>query len=246
MKIGIIGTGQIGRTLAQKLSAAGHEVKVANSRGPQSIGADVLSSGAFAVTAEVAAANVDVLIVSIPFSSMPHVERFVQAAAADTVIIDTSNYYPMRDGKIAEVEMGKAESVWSSEQLGRPVIKAFNAVLANTLAENGAPVGTEGRLAIPVAGDDEHAKAIAASLVNDAGFDPVDAGSLADSWRQQPGTPAYCTELAAAELRAALDSAVKGRGPANRDALMNEFMAAETFPSHDAVIQRNREVTVTR
>jgi hypothetical protein len=121
-------------------------------------------------------------------------------------VIDTSNYYPFRDGAIAEVDGGKPESVWVSEQIGRPVVKAWNAVLAATLAERGQPNGASGDIAIPVAGDDPNAKATAMELVGATGFDALDTGSLSDSWRQQPSTPAYCTELTTNELKSALRS----------------------------------------
>jgi predicted dinucleotide-binding enzyme len=160
-----------------------------------------------------------------------------------TLVIDTSNYYPFRDGAIAEVDGSKPESVWVSEQSGRPVIKAWNAVLAVTLAKRGQPNGASGRIAIPVAGDDPKAKATAIQLVEATGFDALDSGSLSDSWRQQPGTLAYCTELTTNELKSALRSADRVRAPGNRDALLREFMAAGGKPTHDEIVARNRVVT---
>jgi predicted dinucleotide-binding enzyme len=160
-----------------------------------------------------------------------------------TVVIDTSNYYPFRDGAIADVDGGKPESVWISEQIGRPVVKAWNAVLAVTLAEKGQPSGASGRIAVPVAGDDPEAKAVAAKLVDATGFDPVDSGGLSDSWRQQPGTPAYCTELTISELKAALQSADKARAPENREAIIQQFMEAGVDLTHDDVVARNRAGT---
>jgi hypothetical protein len=137
--------------------------------------------------------------------------------APEAVVIDTSNYYPSRDGAIAEVDGGKPESIWSQEQIGRPVVKAWNAVLAATLEAGGRPAGTPGRLAIPVAGDDATATATARQLVDQTGFDALDAGGLQDSWRQQPGTPAYCTELTIGELKLAVEAAKRERAPRNRD-----------------------------
>ena len=161
----------------------------------------------------------------------------------DVVVIDTSNYYPFRDGAIADVDGGMPESVWVSGQIGRPVVKAWNAVLAATLAEKGQPDGTDGRIAIPVAGDAPEEKAIAIGLVEATGFDGLDAGGLAASWRQQPGTPAYCTELAANELKEALRSADRFRAADNRDALIKEFFAAGTGLTHDEMVARNRAGT---
>src|SRR3954447_476251 len=148
MKIGILGTGHIGKTLALKLPAAGHDVKVANSRGPETIEAGVLASGARAVSAAEAVKDVDVVVLSIPLNRLPAVAPLVADLPAETVVIDTSNYYPQRDGKIDAIEQGQTESLWVAEQLGRPIVKAWNAVLASTFREKGLPAGTPGRIAI--------------------------------------------------------------------------------------------------
>jgi 8-hydroxy-5-deazaflavin:NADPH oxidoreductase len=246
MIVGIIGAGNIGGTIARKLASAGHEVKIAASKGPDAIREVAGRHGARAVETNEAGDGVDALILSIPFAAMPSVVEAVSRAPTGTAVLDTSNYYPMRDGQILDVDNGKPESVWTSEMVGRRVIKTFNAVLAFTLAEKGLPAGARGRLALPLAGDDPHGKAVAAKLVDAAGFDPLDAGVLAESWRQQPGTPAYCTELSLPELRDALRAADRARAPGNRDALINEFMSAATFPSHAEIILRNREVTAAQ
>jgi predicted dinucleotide-binding enzyme len=243
VKIGIIGAGNIGGTLARKLAMTGHTIKLAGSKGPDAIREQSEKIGAEPVTAEDAVKDVDVVILSIPFSKIPDVADVFAKVPADVVILDTSNYYPQRDGQIAEINGGKPESVWASEQLGRPVIKAFNAVLAHTLAENGTLRGAAGRIAIPVSGDDERGKAIAQELIDQAGFDALDAGDIENSWRQQPGTPAYCTELSLAELQKALVQADKDRAPLNRDALMDELMKSNWQVSHEQVLIRNREVT---
>jgi 8-hydroxy-5-deazaflavin:NADPH oxidoreductase len=130
-----------------------------------------------------------------------------------------------------------------SEQIGRPVVKAWNAVLAVTLTERGQPNGASGRISIPVAGDDPTAKATTMKLVEATGFDALDSGSLSDSWRQQPGTPAYCTELTTNELETALRSADRSRASGNRDALLREFMAAGGKLTRDEIVTRNRTVT---
>lgn len=246
MKIGIIGAGNIGGTLARKFVTAGHQVKLAGSKGPEKIREQAEKIGATPVASLDAVKDVDVVILSIPFASIPDVGALFSDVPAHVCVIDTSNYYPMRDQKIADVEQGKPESVWTGEQLGRPVIKAFNAVLAHTLSANGRPAGADGRIAIPVAGDDSRSKKIAEQLVDEAGFDPVDAGTLAESWRQQPGTPAYCTELPVDKLRLALASADKDRAPANRDAVIEEFMQATTPPTHEHTIERNRAISAPR
>lgn len=246
MKIGIIGAGNIGGTIARKLVAAGHSVKLAAAEGPDEIRERAEKIGATAVAVDDAVKDVEVIIVSIPFGAIPEVASILAKAPADVVVIDTSNYYPQFGVQIAEVDGGKTESVWSSEQLGRPVVKAFNAALARTLAEKGKPAGAADRIALPVSGDDARAKAVACELVEAAGFDALDAGDLASSWRQQPGTPAYCTERTVAELKEALTLADKDRAPQNRDAVMQELMAASSPPSHDQIVARNREITAPR
>jgi hypothetical protein len=243
MRIGIIGAGNIGATLARKLAGSGHGVKLANSKGPDTIRDLARDVGATAVSKEEAMQGVWVIVLSIPFAKFPDLAYLFDDVPTDVVLIDTSNYYPFRDGAIAEVDGGKPESLWVSEQIGRPVVKAWNAALAVTLAERGQPNGASERIAIPVAGDDLKAKATTMELVETTGFDPLDAGSLRDSWRQQPGTPAYCTELTTNELKSALRSADRSRAPGNRDALLREFMAAGGKLTHDEIVTRNRAVT---
>jgi len=244
MKIAIIGAGNIGATLAKKLAAGGHEVKLANSKGPDTIRDLAGDIGATAVSKEEAVRVVEAIVLSIPFANCRDLGRLFNGVPEDVVVIDTSNYYPFRDGAIADVDGGMPESVWVSGQIGRPVVKAWNAVLAATLAEKGRPDDTDGRIAVPVAGDAPQAKAIAIDLVEATGFDALDAGGLAASWRQQPGTPAYCTELAADELEEALRSADRSRAADNRDALIKEFFAAGTSLTHDEIVARNRAGTV--
>lgn len=243
MKIGIIGAGNIGATLARKLAACGHEVKLANSKGPQSIQSLANEISVSAVTKEDAVSGVDVVILSIPFANYPDLKQTLANVPEKTVVIDTSNYYPGRDGAIKEVDEGKPESVWVSEQIGRPVVKAWNALLAATLADKGESAGSSTRIAIPVAGNDPHAEAIAQDLVEDTGFTALAAGSLEDSWRQQPGTPAYCTELTLPELKVALNAANKSRAPQNRDALIEKFMAPGSQFTHEQIVATNRAIT---
>jgi 8-hydroxy-5-deazaflavin:NADPH oxidoreductase len=220
MKIGILGVGAIGATLTLRLSKAGHDVKVANSRGPETIDPDLLTSGAKAVQAVDVVEDVDVLITSIPLNRMPESAPLLKATSPDTVIIDTSNYYPTRDKNVAAIDDGKVESVWVSELLGRPVAKAWNAITAESLADKATNSGTPGRIAIPVAADSEKDRAVAMQLVQETGFDAFDAGRIADSWRQQPAAPAYCTDLTREQMPAALASAARDRIPRRRDLAM--------------------------
>jgi predicted dinucleotide-binding enzyme len=243
MKIGIIGAGNIGAAIAQKLAAGGHAVKLANSKGPESIRDLARDLGVSAVSKEDAVKDVDAIVLSIPFAAYSSLSNLFRAVPAGVTVIDTSNYYPFRDGSMSAIENGTPESIWVSEQIGMPVVKAWNAALAHTLAHKGKPEGMSGRIAIPVAGDDAKDKTIAMQLVGMTGFDAVDAGTLAQSWRQQPGTPAYCTELTADELVSALAAADQERAPAHRETLIKEFMADHGKLSHDDIVMRNREVT---
>ncbi|MGO4586064.1 NADPH-dependent F420 reductase [Arthrobacter sp. 2RAF6] len=233
MKIGILGAGSIGATLARKLSGAGHDVKVANSRGPETISSDIVAAGARSVEASSVATDVDVLITSIPLSRMPGVKTLISDLPADAVIVDTSNYYPLRDGRVEALEGGMVESVWITEQLGRPVAKAWNAITAGSFEEKGREAGDAERIAIPVAADSDRDKAVAMALVEETGFDAVDAGSLADSWRQQPGAPGYCTDLTRHKLPNALAAAEKARIPQRRDIVLEAI--TERFPNYSDV-----------
>jgi predicted dinucleotide-binding enzyme len=208
MKIGIIGAGHIGGTLVRHFRQLGHEVSVANSRGPASLRALAEETGAMPVTVQDAVRDKDVVVVTIPEKSIPALPKNVfQAARPDTVVIDTGNYYPQRDGRIDEIERGTTESRWVSKQLGRPVVKAFNNIYAQHLLEGGMPAGAPGRIALPVAGDDAKAKDLVIRLLDELGFDGVDAGSLDESWRQQPGTPVYASDRDSKGVRDALAAA---------------------------------------
>ena len=208
MRIGIIGAGQIGGTLARRLTALGHDVSIANSRGPETLAALADETGAKAVTVEQAARAGDVVIVTIPEKSIPRLPAdLFDGVPADVVVVDTGNYYPQRDGRIEPIENGTPESRWVSDQLGRPVVKAFNNIYAKHLLERGKPTGSKERIALPVAGDDRRAKDIVIRLLDELGFDGVDAGGLDDSWRQQPGTPVYGTDFDAAGVRKGLADA---------------------------------------
>jgi hypothetical protein len=213
MKIGIIGAGQIGGTLTRRFRALGHEVKVANSRDPETLAELASETGATAVWAERAADGAQLVVVTIPQKNVPNLAAGILDGAADgLVVIDTNNYYPQqRDGRIEAIEDGTTESRWVSEQVGHPVIKVFNGIRAQHLLERGQEPGTPGRIALPVAGDEEAAKAVVMRLVDELGFDPVDAGTLDESWRQQPGSPVYGRDYDADGVRRALAEATPER-----------------------------------
>lgn len=213
MKIGIIGAGNIGGTLTRRLAALGHDVRVSNSRAPETLAELASETGATAVWAADAADDADLVIVSIPQKNTPDLAAGILAARKPGApVIETNNYYPQqRDGKIEEIEAGTPESVWVSTLLGEPVFKVFNGIYWKHLLERGLPEGAEGRIALPIAGDDATGKKVVADMVNDLGFDPVDAGTLAESWRQQPGTPVYGKDFGISDTEAALAQATPER-----------------------------------
>lgn len=196
MRIGIVGAGKIGKTLSRRLSAAGHDVKIANSRGPETIDPAALATGARAVD------------------------------AADAV---------------RDVDDGEIESVWHSQQIGRPIVKAWNAIGSASLADKGAPTGTPGRIAIPVAAD---ARKLGMMLVDQTGFDGFDAGPLSESWRQQPGAPCYCTDLTSEQMGDALATAEMDRLPKRRDisiaAIAERVGDGTTNPDSDYAVRLTR------
>jgi len=131
----------------------------------------------------------------------------LDGTAPDAVVVDTGNYYPQRDGRIGAIESGTTESRWVADQLGRPVVKAFNGIYAQHLLDAGRPHGSPDRRALPVAGDDVPAKQKVMALLDELGFDAVDAGTLDESWSQQPGTPVYGASADADRIRQLLAQA---------------------------------------
>ena len=208
MRIGIIGSGKIGGTLARRFVDAGHEVAVSNSRGPETLAelVEELGPRARALTAADAERFGELLVVSVPLGRY---RELPTDSVSGKVVIDTNNYYPQRDGHFEELD---ADRSTSSELLqahfpGARVVKAFNAILWTRLRDDGRPAGDPERLGIPISGDDEEAKETVAHLVDEIGFDPVDAGTLAEGGRKhQPGTPAYTNGLKTSDLRARLGS----------------------------------------
>jgi predicted dinucleotide-binding enzyme len=237
MKIGIIGAGNIGPTLAQKFVAVGHEVSIANSRGPETLAAIAKETGATPVTIEQVVSDKDMVVIAIPEQSISNLPvGLFSLADAKTIVIDTGNYYPeVRDKSIAEINDGMLESIWVSQQLGVPITKAFNSILVWSLKTGGLPAGTPGRICLPVAGDSSAAKEVVISLIDQIGFDGIDGGKLTDSWRQQPGTPAYCKDLDHTALLTALKEADYSKITEYRhEAITNAKRAVEEAGSLDA------------
>ena len=270
MKIGIIGTGEVGSTLTRRLTRLGHTVSIANSRGPGSAAPAITSftppitgfgqtvtsgpsrptladlakeTGTHAVTVTDAVKNVDLVVVALNAKNVPDLPKgLFRDVPNDVVVVDTSNYYPsFRDGRIAAIEEAGMESGWVSSVLGRPVVKVFNNITAHFLAEGGRPKGAKDRIALPVAGDDALAKSVVLALVDELGFDGVDAGSLDESWRQQPGTPVYCTNLDADGVRRALRQADRAKAPEERERSLAEFAKLPAgSTSRDMVLLQRR------
>lgn len=192
MTLAFIGAGMIGGTVARLAVNAGIDVVLSNSRGPETLADLVAELGdrARAATPAEAAKAGDIVVASIPLHAYP---KLPAAELAGKTVIDTLNYYPDRDGKIAELDSGElTSSALVQRHLAEShVVKAFNNIFFKALAELARPAGAADRSALAIAGDDAAANAAVATLLDTIGYDTVDTGSLADSWRFQPGTPAY-------------------------------------------------------
>jgi len=146
------------------------------------------------------------VVIAVPLRAVPDLPA---AAFQNKIVVDANNYYPQRDGRIAAIaDDGVTSSRWTAEQLpGARVVKAFNTIYAGHLLERGVPVGQADRIALPVAADDAEAKQVVLGLVDELGFDPVDAGALDESWRQEPGTPVYGADRDASGVREGIAAA---------------------------------------
>ena len=208
--IGLIGAGNIGAQLARLGVQHGYRVVVSNSRGPETLTGLVqeLGDGASAGTAQEAAEQGDVVVVTIP---LKNIDAVPVAPLAGKIVIDTNNYYPQRDGRIAALD---AESTTTAGLLqdrlpDSKVVKAFNHIMASDLTTAGSAPGTAHRRALAVYGDDAQANATVAALIDEFGFDVVDGGPIADSWRIQRDAPGYFQPDDADGLRAHLAAAVR-------------------------------------
>ncbi|GAA1445707.1 NAD(P)-binding domain-containing protein [Leifsonia poae] len=210
--LALVGAGHIGSQIARLGVARGYDVVVSNSRGPETLGELVAELGpsARAATVEEAARAGDIVVVTIPFRS---IESLPADAFAGKVVVDTNNYYPQRDGHVAELD---DESTTVSELLQRHlpdahVVKAFNHIYSSAIVTDALPSGDPERRALAIAGDDAEAKAAVTALLDDFGFDAVDLGPLSEGWRVQRETPAYGPRLTAPELRRAAADAKRYR-----------------------------------
>jgi 8-hydroxy-5-deazaflavin:NADPH oxidoreductase len=213
LRIGVLGAGAMGQAFTRQLRPYGHVITLANSSGHAGVMSLASELGARPGSLSEAVDGADVVFLAIPTKAVMALPSGLFADLSPrSVVIDVGNYHPeLRDGPIEAIERGLLDSQWVAAQIGRPVIKAFNSIVAESLLAKAAPRGTTGRLALPVAGDSRDAKDRAFWLVDQLGFDAVDAGDLNDSWRQQTGAPAYCADLPAAELERALAAAERSR-----------------------------------
>jgi 8-hydroxy-5-deazaflavin:NADPH oxidoreductase len=226
MNIGVIGPGDIGEAIIRKLRDAGYPVKVANSRGPESLKDLAAKTGAIPASVEQVVQDVDMLFIAVPQKAIPELPKgLLNKAKQETIVIDVGNYYPFRDGRIDELENGLTESVWVERQIGWPVVKVLNTVIAKALAEAGRPAGSRDRVAFPISGDNSKAKEIVAQLIDRIGFDSVDGGTIAESWRQQPGSPAYCTNPTKQELELWLKKVDRPSLTTNREKVLKAYLA---------------------
>ncbi len=201
--IGIIGAGNIGSSVARAALAHGYDVVISNSRGPETL-ADLIADlgrGARAATPAEAAAAADIALVAVPLGRR---EDVPVEPLAGKVVMDANNYYPSRDGRIPALDRNETTTsgLLQAHLPASRVVKAFNSIYAAQIPTDGTPAGTPGRRALPIAGDDDAAKAVAARFLDELGYDAVDIGPLAESWRVERDTPAYGVRLTADELRA--------------------------------------------
>ena len=233
MKIGIIGAGEMGRCLASRLVTCGHTVSIANSREPASLKQVVENIGAEPVSIEGATKYKDVIIVSIPQKSIADLpKKLFEDIPGDTVVIDTGNYYPgLRDGAIPALEQIGIDSLWVQMHLGVAVVKVFNSILATSIKDFGRPRGDRNRIAIAISGDSIKSKKIVFTLVEELGFDPYDVGDIAQSWKQQPGSPIYCRDIHLEELKKRVETMADR--PGMRDEILEKRKADELLMKAD-------------
>jgi predicted dinucleotide-binding enzyme len=238
MKIGIIGAGEMGSCLASKFSKLGHSVSMANSRGPASLQQHAAQLGAKAVTVEEAIADKNMIVISV---HQKHVQdlplHMFKNLPRNVVVIDTGNYFPtLRGGAIPALDESGTDSLWVQEQLGFPVVKVFNSILATSLQDKGRPNGNEGRIALAVSGDQISSKQVVFELVDVLGFDSFDVGTIAQSWKQQPGSPIYCRDITLEEVKRRMDT-MNSLGERMREKIIgkrksNEVLMQANYPAY--------------
>ena len=243
MKVSVIGIGQIGGTIAKKLSNAGYKVAIANSKGKSSVQKFAEEIGAEPRDIELISKDAEILILSIPFGAIPKLSKDIFLnLPKESIVIDTSNYYP--ELRKEEFDETKPESVWISEQIGRKVVKTFNSILAYSLQNLGKNKDEKNRIALQIAGDDEKQKKIVMKLIEDCGFEPYDNGTLENSWTQQPNSAGYCCDYTCEKLKKVKENSkqTKESVKENRKKVFGNFaqLTGGDF-SHENVIKVNRK-----
>ena len=244
MNIGVIGPGNIGEVIIRKLRDSGYPVKMANARGPESLKDLAEKTGAIPVSVEQVVQDVDILFIVLPQKSIPELPKgLLNKAKKETIVIDVGNYYPFRDGRVDEIENGLTDSMWVERQIGRPVVKVLNTIIAKALVEAGRPAGSSDRVALPISGDNLKAKEVVAQLIDRFGFDSVDAGTIAESWRQQPGSPVYCTNLTKEELQLWLRKVDRSSLATNREKGLKAYLAVVNA-DYETQVKAHRSVLI--
>lgn len=250
MKIGVIGIGQIGGTLARTLASAQHEVTVVNSKNDERARDFANKVGASADSLDSIVRRSELIILSIPFPAISLLENgLIGGFPAELPLVDTSNYHPgMRDPIIPGVDESISESNWVSDHIGRPVIKAFSDMPFYSLSEFGLGKGHQDRIATTVFGDNVEHKQIVMELIDeDVGFDPIDGGTLDESWRAQPGSRVFCCDWSEASMREMLARDIDKAGLIERRSKSYDVLASwgakpDFIPSHDDLIALMRSL----
>jgi predicted dinucleotide-binding enzyme len=208
MNIGIVGAGHIGQAIATIAGRTGYRAMLSNARGPETISDVAAALGSEAGTVAEAVVFGDLVAIAIPLKACP---TLPVALFDGKIVMDTGNYYPHRDGQIAELDSAAitTSGLLARQVPGARVVKAFNAILAAQIVTDGRPAGSPGRRALPIAGDVGEAKKIVAAFIDRAGFDTVDVGTLADSWKIERARPAYCIPMDKARLEAVLQQTTR-------------------------------------
>jgi len=237
--IGVIGSGSEGSALIRRLCKLhdGQNICVSHAGSPEELKPLESECGVKPKETTEVVKNADLVFLCIPMKDVHHLPKgLFNNCTMDCIIVDTCNYYPHRDGRIKELDDGMPESQYVSQNIGKPVIKAFNNILAKALEE-----GMDGKVCLPVSGDDSRGKTKVIKLIETMGFDAYDAGSLHQSWRQQPGSPAYCTNLDRAGLQRALEQANKEKMPELREQAYQKMKASDRQLDWRSIVELLRE-----
>jgi len=199
-------------------------------------------TGAKPVSIEDVVKDVDMVFLCVPMKDIPSIPKQIWTKCSlHTIIVDCCNYYPSRDGRISDLDEGMPESVWVQKQIGKHVVKAFNSILAEALEEAGRPEGADNRIALPISGEDTNAKEKVENVINELGFEPYDAGNLMQSWRQQPGSSVYCTNMNMEQLCHYISKATKEDMPKMRDQAYQRMKESDKPLSWQSLVQMLRE-----